>query len=185
MTSMVPSKSALRDRAKSEVREFLWITAYLLVVFGALTFYKSAALEARGIHWLPWGFALIKAAISAKFILIGRALHIGEGDRSKPLVWQTLHKSIAFLILVAGFTVFEEVIVGLIHGEPFRDSMAAIGGGTTEQIIATLVIMFLTFVPIFAFGALGEVMGDKALFRTFFLERLEFEVKNPRQQEVP
>jgi len=28
----------------------------------------------------------------------------------------------------------------------------------------------------FAFGALSEVMGEKALSRTFFKERLEFEV---------
>jgi hypothetical protein len=56
-------------------------------------------------------------------------------------------------------------------------------GGTPEQAIATLVIMFLIFIPLFAFGALGEVMGDKALFRTFFVERLEFEVVDGQSRE--
>ena len=60
--------------------------------------------------------------------------------------------------------------------------MAEIGGGTPEQVVATLVIMFLVFLPLFAFGALGEVMGEKALFRTFFVERLEFEVGNRQGQ---
>ncbi len=175
MTNAMPSKPALKEKFGTELKEFFWITAYLFVSFSALTFYKSAMLQEQGIHWLPWGFAIVKAAISAKIILIGRALHIGEGHRTTPLIWQTLHKTVAFLILVAGFTVIEEAIVGHIHGQTFWQSMNDIGGGTTEGMIATAVIMFLIFIPIFALGALGEVVGDKLLMRTFFVERLQFE----------
>ena len=182
MRTGLPSKAAVRERAKSELKELFYITAYLFVVFSALTFYKSAILEAQGVHWVPWGFAIIKAAVLAKFILIGRALHIGEGHRTKPLIWQTFYKSIAFLILVAGLTVIEEAIVGFIHGQAFWESMAELGGGTPEQVIATAVIMFLVFIPLFAFGALGEVIGEKALLRTFFVERLEFEVVDRQAQ---
>jgi len=172
----IPPKPALRERAKSELKELLYISAYLFLVFSALSFYKSAILEAQGVHWLPWGFALIKAVVLAKFIMIGRALHIGEGHRSKPLIWQIIHKSIAFLILVAGFTVIEEAIVGFIHGRAFSVSMAEVGGGTTEEMIATAIIMFLVFLPLFAYGALSEVLGERSLFRTLFVKRLEFAV---------
>lgn len=55
--------------------------------------------------------------------------------------------------------------------------------GTSEQMLATVVILFLVFVPIFAFGALSDVMGEKALVRTFFKERLEFAVVNRQPQE--
>jgi hypothetical protein len=132
---------------------------------------------------MPWGFAVIKAAIAAKFILIGRALHIGEGDQTKPLIWETLHKSIVFLIFVAVLTVIEEAIVGLIHGRMFLRSIADIGGGTSEQFIATAAIMFLVFLLMFAFLALSEMMEDRALVRTFFVERLEFEGINRRSRE--
>lgn len=168
------SKPALRERAKNELKELLWITAYLFVVFSALTFYKSAILEAQGVNWLPWGFAMIKAVVLAKFILIGRALHIGEGFRTKPLIWQIVHKSIAFLILVAGFTVIEEAIVGFIHGKTFWESMAEVGGGTTEEMIATAIIMFLILLPLFGYRALSEALGDRALFRILFEERPDF-----------
>jgi hypothetical protein len=184
VSTSAPSKSALRERAKSEFKELFYITAYLFVAFSALSFYKSAILEAQGVHWMPWGFAFIKAFVSAKFIMIGRALHVGERHRSKPLIWQTLHKSIAFLILVAGLTVIEEAIVGFIHGRTFWASMAEVGGGTTEQMIATAVILLLVFLPFFAFGALAEVMGNKALFRTFFVERLEFEAVDRPTREM-
>jgi len=177
-------KPSLRERAERELKELLWITVYLFVVFSALTFYKSAILEAHGIRWLPWGFALIKAVVLAKFILIGRALHLDAGHRTKPLIWQIVHNSIAFLILVAGFTVIEETVVGYIHGKTFWDSMAEIGGGTTEELIATAIIMFLVFVPLFAYLALCEVMGDRALFRTLFEERLQFDVVRRPQQET-
>ena len=178
----MPTKAQIKDRAKSEFREFVLIAAYLFIVFSALAFYKSAILEAESIHWVPWGFAVIKSALAAKFILVGRALHIGEGHRTKPLIWQTLHKSIGFLIVVAGLTVIEEAIVGLIHGRTFLQSMAEVGGGTSEQMIATAIILFLVFVPMFAFGALSEVMGEEALARTFFKERLEFEVVDRQPQ---
>ncbi len=183
MGAVQSSKPALRERAKNELKELFYITAYLLVVFSALTFYKSAILEAQDIRWLPWGFALIKAVVLAKFILIGRALHIGEGHRTKPLIWQIMHKSIAFLILVAGFTVIEEAIVGFIHGKTFWESMAQVGGGTTEEMLATALLMFLVFLPLFAYGALSEVLGDRPLFRTLFQERLEFEVAPRRQPD--
>ena len=177
------STPAFREKAKSELKELFFITAYLFVVFSALSFYKSAILEAQGVHWLPWGFALIKAVVLAKFIMIGRALHIGEGHRTKPLIWQIIQKSIAFLILVAGFTVIEEAIVGFIHDKTFWESMAEVGGGTTEEMIATAIIMFLVFIPLFAYGALGEVLGEKTLFRTLFVERLQFAVVDRQQQE--
>lgn len=172
------SKGTVRERAESELKHFFIVTAYLFVVFGTLTFFKSAILEGEGVRWLPWGFAFIKAAVSAKFLLIGYALHIGERYRTKPLIWQTLYKSIVFLAFVAVLTVIEEAVVGFIHGKTLWQSVAEIGGGTPEQAVAILVIMFLVFVPLFAFSTLSEVMGEKELFRTFFVERLEFEAVN-------
>ena len=172
------AKHTVRERAISELEHFFLVAAYLFVVFGALTFFKSAILEAEGVRWVPWGFALIKAAVSAKFVLLGRALHVGERYRTKPLIWETLYKSLVFLALVAVLTVIEEAIIGYIHGHNLSQSVAGMGGGTPEQAVATLVILFLVFVPLFAFGALADVMGEKALLRTFFVERMEFEPVN-------
>ena len=73
--------------------------------------------------------------------------------------------------------VIEDAAIGMaIHGKTFAQSTADLGGGTLRQMIATEFIVFLVFIPLFAFGALSEVMEDKALVRTFFVERLKFEV---------
>lgn len=173
----LPSKAAIAERAEIEAKELFFLTLYLFIVFSALLFLKSAILEAQGVHWGYWGFAAIKALLVAKFILIGRALHIGEGLRTRPLIWQALHKAIAFTIFVAILTVIEDAAIGMaIHGKTFAQSTADLGGGTLRQMIATEFIVFLVFIPLFAFGALSEVMEDKALVRTFFVERLKFEV---------
>ena len=172
----LPSKAAIAERAETEAKELFFLTLYLFIVFSALVFLKSAIKEADGVHWGYWGFAAIKAILIAKFILIGRALHIGEGLRTRPLIWQTLYKAIAFTIFVAILSVIEDAAIGMgVHGKTFSQSIADLGGGTVKEMIATEFIVFLVFVPLFAFGALSEAMEDKALVRTFFVERLKFE----------
>jgi len=60
--------------------------------------------------------------------------------------------------------------VGAIHHRTVSDSLAEIGGGTLDQLIATSVVGLLILIPYFAFRALGEVVGERNLVR-LFLER--------------
>jgi hypothetical protein len=114
-----------------------------------------------------------------KFILVGRALHFAESYRAKPLIWETVYKSLAFVVLVSVLMVIEETVVGLIHRKTIGASLAAIAGGTPEQVIATAIVLFLIFLPFFGLLALGDVMGMKALFRLFFVERRTFGLLDP------
>jgi hypothetical protein len=43
-------------------------------------------------------------------------------------------------------------------------------------MIATAIVMFLVFLPLFGYRALSEVLGDRALFRILFEERPDFEI---------
>ena len=167
--SDVIAKSAIRERISTEMKEFVVIAVYLFVCFTAVAFLKAAILHAHGIDFAPFGFATAKALIFAKFILLGRALSIGEQFKTYPLIWPTLHKSFAFLVLLMVLNVIEEVVVGLIHHRTILDSIADIGGGTIEQMIATSVIMLLILIPFFAFHTLGEIVGEDNLIQLFFL----------------
>jgi hypothetical protein len=137
--------AAVRDKAITELREFAILAAYFYIAFTALLFFKSAILHGEGIDWVPSGFAAIKAALVAKFLLIGRAMHVGERYQTRPLIWQTLYSSVAFLALVVILDLIEEITLGLIHGRTVGQTIAGLGGGTLEQMIATLVIVFLLF----------------------------------------
>jgi hypothetical protein len=163
-------KAAIKERMADELREFAVIAAYLFICFAALAYLKAAILRAEGVNFAPFGFAAVKALICAKFVLVGRAFHLGERYKSLPLIWPVLHKSLVFLAFLLLLNTLEEITVGAIHHRTLSDSLAEIGGGTLDQLIATSVVGLLILIPYFAFRALGEVVGERNLVR-LFLER--------------
>jgi hypothetical protein len=165
------SKATFRENAIEELREFTILTAYLYVCFAAVIYFKAAVLHAQGIAYAPLGVAIIKAAICAKFMLMGRMLRIGERFKNLPLIIPTLHRAFVFLLLLVVLTFIEETIVGMIHGRKVWESISGIGGGTFHQMFATIFIMFLILIPYFAFRSLGNIVGDKILVRLFFEQR--------------
>jgi hypothetical protein len=169
--SRIEPKASLREKAGDELREFVILTAYLFVCFAAVLYFKAAVLQAHGIAFAPLGLAIIKAAICAKFMLMGRVLHLGDRFKKLPLIVPTLHRSLVFLLLLAVLTYIEEIVVGTIHGRTMMESVSDVAGGTLPQILATVLVTFLILVPYFAFRALGEIVGDKTLVRLFFERR--------------
>lgn len=171
MKGSVAAKVSVRDRVVGELTEFAIIAAYLYVFLAALIYLKAAILHAHDIPFATFGFAAAKALICAKFMLVGRALHLGERFNALPLIWPTLYKSFVFLVLLLILNALEEVIVGLIHHRAAMDSLAEFGGGTLDQLTASCVIVLLVLIPFFAFRSLGEVVGERNLVRVFFLQR--------------
>ncbi len=164
------SKASFREKISEELIEFAVLTTYLYICFAAVIYFKAAVLQAQGIAYDHLGLAVIKAALCAKFMLVGRAAHIGERFRNLPLIVPTLHRSFVFLLLLVVLTLIEEIVVGAIHGETIMHSISGIGGGTLHQFVATILIIFLILTPYFAFRSLGQIVGDKILVR-LFLER--------------
>jgi hypothetical protein len=165
------------ERIKVELREFAILATYLFVCFSALAGFKAAILSAQGISFSPWLFALIKALVCAKFLLVGRWFGLGDGLAAKyPLIVSTLYRSMTFLLVLGLLTVIEEAVVGHFHGETLGASLGRIGGGTFAQFVATSVILLLVLVPFFAFRALGEITGEKTLVQLYF---------EPRNKTVP
>src|SRR5262249_35039014 len=133
------SKPSIGQRAA----EFVIIAAYLYVCFTAILYLKASILKANGIAFAPFGFAAVKALICAKFVSVGHMLHVGERFKSMPLIWPTLYKSFAFLILLLVLNALEEIVAGLAHHRGIADSLAEFGGGTLDQLIATSVVGLL------------------------------------------
>jgi hypothetical protein len=168
MESNNPSKASIRKRATDELKEFAVIAAYLYICFSAILYLKSSILKAHGIAFAPFGFAAVKALICAKFVSVGHIFHVGERFKSLPLIWPTLYKSLAFLVLLLVLNAVEEIVVGLLHHRAVPDSLAEFGGGTIDQLIATSIVGLLILVPFFAFRTLGEAVGERNLVRVFF-----------------
>ena len=60
-------------------------------------------------------------------------MKIGERNSSRPLIWPTLHKALAFLVLLVVLTIIEEVVVGLFHHQSVAASLDELFGATLDE----------------------------------------------------
>ena len=110
------TKATLHQRAMHELKELAIISAYLYVTLGAVIMMKTAVLRTEGgVEFIPWGIAIVKAVVLGKFVLLGNMVHVGGRDISGPLIWPTLRRAFAFLVLLVVLTTIEEAVVGLFH----------------------------------------------------------------------
>jgi hypothetical protein len=170
---------SLKQKAYHEFKEYLVIVLYLWVVFGLLLLYKSVILNEEDIGYVARGIALIDALVLGKFVLIARALHLGEQFDDAPLIYPTLLKSASFSFVLACCKVLEDASVGFYHGKSFTESISDLGGGTLKGILTLTVLMFVMFIPFFGFGELQRVLGKGKLALLFFRPR---DVSEPAKQ---
>jgi hypothetical protein len=170
MATEATAKATLGQRAVHEFKELAILTAYLYVTLGAVILMKAAVLHGAGISFVPWGIAIVKALVLAKFMLIGRAM-IGKRFNDRPLIWPTLHKSFAFLVLLVVLTIIEEVVVGLFHQQSVAASLGELTGAKLYETLAGYIIMLLVLIPYIAWGVLDEALGEGRLARMFFVDR--------------
>jgi hypothetical protein len=161
---------AVKQKAFHEFKEYVVIVLYLWVVFGVLLVYKSVILNEEHISYVAHGMALINALVLGKFILIAKALHLGDTRDNAPLIHPTILKSALFSIVLAGCKILEDAAVGFFHGKSFSQSID-IGGGTLNGILTLTVLMFVMFIPFFAFGELQRVLGEGKLTQLFLHTR--------------
>ncbi len=171
MATETIAKATLHQRAVHELKELAILTAYLYVTLGAVIVMKAAVLHTHGIDFVVWGTAIVKAIVLAKFMLIGQAMKLGERNTTSPLIWPTLHRSFAFLVLLIVLTVIEEAVVGLIHHQSIASSLGDLFGTRLEETAAGILIMLLVLIPYFAIRVLSEALGEGRLARMFFVER--------------
>ena len=73
MITETTAKAPLHQRAMHELkRELVFISLYLYITIGAVILMKTGVLHTQGIEFTPWGIAVVKAVVLAKFMLLGR-----------------------------------------------------------------------------------------------------------------
>jgi hypothetical protein len=171
MSERASSKPTLREKSVEEFKAFAALSIYLYICLGALVLFKSAILQDAGISFTIWGIAAIKAMLLAKFMLLGRMVHLGKRYRDKPLIWPTLLHALTFLVVLLVLTTVEELAVGFIESRSPVDSLSHVVGPSFFQGLAVCLVMFLVLVPYSAFTCLGQVLGEREMFRLFFVDR--------------
>jgi hypothetical protein len=85
-----------------------------------------------------------------------------------------LYKASLFSLLVLAFHIVEEVIKLIVHGE---NMVAALHHIRIDLLLSHCVIVFCTFIPLFAFRELRRVLGEESfralVFRTGAVSKSE------------
>ena len=156
--------ASLKKRAIEELKEF-WITSlYLFIFLGAFTFYRRMVLAEFGVTYLHYGVALIEALVIAKVVLIGKAVGLDKlGQRRGPLIVPVVLKSGVFALLAILFAVLEHIVEGLIHKKDWGSIASNLFGIGSLELFARMIMLFVSFIPFFAFWEIGQVLGRPEL----------------------
>ena len=157
-------RAGLKQKAKHEFEELAAIFLYLALFFCALATYGTLLLDKFHVSYFLYGTALINALVISKVILIGESLHLGKKQEHRPLFVSALNKAFRFTLLVFAFHIVEEEIKRLFHGETMASAWHAM---RFDDLLCRSVVVFCTFIPLFAFMELRRVLGEES-FRTLF-----------------
>ena len=156
---------SLKQKAAHELVQFVAIFLYLAFFFCALATYSMLLLKEFSVSYFTYGFALINAFVIAKVILIGEYAHLGRKHEAKPLFLAAIHKAFLFTLLVSAFHIVEELVKLLIHRENMATALREI---RIDDLLGRSLVVFCTFIPLFAFRELQRVLGEENFRALFF-----------------
>ena len=161
-------KSHLKEKAAEEFRLLFLISAYLAAFFVAFMTYRRLISRELGVSFFRYGYAVLEAFLIAKVILIGKALGVGKRSSGRTLAFSVLRASIFYGVLVAIFAVVEHVVEALVHGKSFATGVEDLLDQGVYEIGGRTLVLFVAFIPFFAFWELGTLAGERKLFDVFF-----------------
>ncbi|MGC2111187.1 MAG: hypothetical protein WA655_16850 [Candidatus Korobacteraceae bacterium] len=159
------TKQALKQKTIHELWELAWIFLYLAFFFCSLELYSVLLLKNFHLKYLNFGFALINALVVAKIILLGEYARLGRKYEERPLIVSAGYKALVFVLLVFAFHFLEELIKRFLHSGHFA---GAFGETHVNDLLGRSVVVFCTFLPLFAFRELRRVLGEERFKALFF-----------------
>src|SRR5215813_2842756 len=146
-----------------------WINVvYLTILFAVFTSYRRLILTQYDIAYSNWGISFLKALVLAKVVMVGGLFHFGRSLEKKPLILATLFKSFLFTMWVALFAAVESALRGLLHGKGVAGAMDHLLSEGAHEFYAKCLVVFVAFIPFFAFKELGRVLGKGIIWDLFF-----------------
>lgn len=177
MTRTAAQKAELKQKAKHEAKELLYVFLYLAFFFCALATYATLLLKEYEVPYWNYAFALINALVIAKVILIGQVMHLGEKYEARPLLLSALWKAFMYCLFALAFHFVEELVKRLIHGAGMAEASRSI---RVEALLGHTLVIFCTFIPLFAFMEFRRVLGDDVFYGLLFRSERPLSVPSDR-----
>ncbi|MFO1306025.1 MAG: hypothetical protein U1F54_20055 [Burkholderiales bacterium] len=162
------SHDGWKAKAIHEFKAFWIIAIYLFMFLGLFTIYRRLVIAEVGSAYLHYGIALIQALVIAKIVLVGQMFSFTRKHDDKALIWPILYKTLLFALMVIAFGVVERLVEAWIHHEGIRGAVDKIVSMGIDEFAARMLLLVFSFIPFFAFGELGRVLGMNRLVGLFF-----------------
>lgn len=156
-----------KQRLFHEINEYLVNFVYMAFVFSSIVLYRRLLLAEHGIYLTDYFAGIINALIIAKVVMIGAFLRISRKFEHKPLIIPTVYKALLFTIMVMIFNIIEVFIRGFIHSPVFSDAFNELKKHVDFDWLGVSLIIFITFVPFFAFKELARALGREKIAGIF------------------
>jgi hypothetical protein len=163
-----PAKPSLRHRIKDEFVQATLLALYFAAWFCAIAFFSFALLREAAIPITPFGLAIIKAALCAKFMMIGKAIFPLKVDANRGLIKSIFWHSIVYLLIVIALSFLESGIDGLLHGKSFLESITSFGRSDPIYITSIAIMYWLILWPYLILLGLQQSMGDESVHTILF-----------------
>lgn len=154
--------------AKAEFIKALQLSIYFATWFCALAFLAATAIDERPIPLSIFGFALIKAALCAKFMLIGQAIFPMKINQNHGIIYSLFLASVFYLLLVVGLNYLEAGIRGLINGKEFIASLGEFGQSNPLRVVALSIVYWLIVWPYLVLMGFKLAIGSSATIEILF-----------------
>lgn len=151
-----------------EMFEYGFNFVFLAMFLVAFAWYRRLVLAAYHIQYHSYWMPVIEAAILAKVIMLGDALHVGSGLRSKPRAVVTIYRTLAFSLFVAAFTLVEHIVEAMIHGRTATEGISEIANKGIDEILASCLLVLAAFLPFFAMKEIERAFGARNVRELFF-----------------
>jgi hypothetical protein len=165
--NLAPTHS-FKEKAKEEFVKAFQLTIYFGAWFCALAFLAATSLDERPIPLSIFGFALFKAAVCAKFMLLAQAAFPIKVNKQHGIVSSLLLESLIYLLVVLGLNYLEAGVHGLIHGKPFLISMTDFGQSNPLRVVAMSIVYWLIVWPYLLLTGMTIMLGSNATLKILF-----------------
>lgn len=161
-TTSGPAKKSLKDKVKEEILKAFELTIYFSIWFCALTLLSVTTLHIQSISFTLFGFAIIKAALCAKFMLIAQVIYPIKINQKSGIVNSLFLESLFYILVVIALNYLEAGVDGVIHGKDFITSLADFGQSDPLHVLAMSIVYWLIVWPYLIFTGFKLALGSTA-----------------------
>jgi len=137
------------------------------IIFSSIVLYRRLLLAEHGIQLNDYFAGIIGAAIIAKVVMIGAFLKISRKFENRALIFPVLYKAVLFTICVMIYNISEEFARAFIQNFMLVDAFHELKSHITLAWAGMMQLIFIIFIPFFAFKELLRRIGSERLLKLF------------------